>query len=441
MRPKTKLHHEILKLHEKLPEVTQKQINWSYKKNFKFWCWKTKHKAVCFECGYGWDLERTLITTLFPIICPSCKRKLEQADARSWRKTECEYFQIMTVIKDFQVIRMFQIYHWMKKGIEAHYSCHELYQHWIHVDGKHEIMSTGFNGLGAYGLGGGWSWCGPMELRGNDNDRYYINGASICPGKKIHKNIIRNGFDGKFYTFNEAYFFLRILTDRLFEMFLKAGQIGLLKDYRHVSYRLSEFKDQIRICMKRKYIIKDASIWFDYLHLLKHFHKNIYDPALICPDNINASHDELVAQKRVIDQRNRAAAQEKRDNEDRELRKAKKKLMSLMFTDGEITIVPLRNVMDYKQEEKILNHCVYSSEYHKKTRSFIMSARKENERLETIEISLVDFSILQCRGFENKDSAFHSKIMELMKKNLRHVRIQYTKPEKPKKRKQLKQVA
>lgn len=441
MKPRTKLHYEILKLHEKLPEITQKQIDWAYKKNFKFYAWKTKHKAVCFECGHAWQLERTLITTLFPIICPSCSRKLEQTDSHAWRKTECKYFQIFTFIGNFQVVRMFQMYHWMIKSTPARYSCHELYQHWIHADGKHNIMSTGFNGMGYFSQGGGWNWCGPMELRGNDNNRYYIDDAPVYPKQRIHKNIIRNGFTGKFYTFNEAYFFGKLLSDSAFEMFLKAGQVSLLKEFNHMSYRVAEFKDQIRICLKRKYIITDSANWFDYLHLLKHFHKNIYDPSLICPDNLKKAHDELVLEKRIIDENNRNREKEKRENDNIALKKAKKKLMHLQFTDGEITIFPLKNVMDFKNEEKILDHCVYSSEYHKKASSLILSARIGNERKETIEVSLIDFSIRQCRGFQNQDSEYHKQILKLMSSKLWEIKKAFNAPEKLKVKRKLKLVA
>ena len=441
MKPKTKMHYEILELHSKLPDITTEQINWAYKKQFKFWAWKAKHKAVCFECGHGWQLETTLITKLFPITCPECGRDLHVTDSHAWRKTECEFFQIMTVVGDYQVIRVVQMYHYCMKSVAAEYRWHEIYQHWIHKSGKFNIMSTGFNGMGYFTQGGGWSWCGPIELRSNHNDRYFINGVTTYPRKKIHPYIIRNGFKGNYHNYNPGYFFYLLLTIPLFETFLKCGQHSLLCEVNHRSNTIKDFWPQIRICLRTNYIIPDASIWFDYLHLLKHFRNNLQDTALVCPPDIKKAHDALVAIKREIDERNARAAKEKREQENKEFIKAKKKLMDLVFTDGEITIVPLKNVMDFKNEERILDHCVYSSDYHKKAASFIMSARKDTERLETIEISLVDFSIRQCRGLNNKDSKYHKKILALMQKNLRHVQIKFNTPDTQKKRKLIKEVA
>jgi hypothetical protein len=50
-----------------------------------------------------------------------------------------------------------------------------------------------------------------------------------------------------------------------------------------------------------------------------------------------------------------------------------------------------------------------------------MSARKGDERLETIEIYLKDFSIAQCRGYHNLDSPYHKQILELLRKNLKNI--------------------
>lgn len=441
MKPKTKQHYEILKLHDKLPEITDKQIQWAYKKLFKFYIWKTKHKAVCFECGHAWALETTLITKLFPVDCPKCKRKLENVDTHAWRKTECDCFQIITMIGGYQVIRVVQMYHWCMKTLPAKYSWHEIYQHWISPKGTLTIMSTGFNGMGIYCIGGGWSWNNLWELRSNYNNRYFINQIPTYPRKRIHPYIYRNGFTGEYHNFNPGWFFHMLLSTPLFETFLKTRQYGFLKEMEHRTHAIKEFWPQIRICFRKGYIINDVSDWFDYLNLLKHFHKNIFDPDLVCPKNLRTAHNALVAQKRAIDERNRVAAEEKRLQENIEFKKAKKKLMDLIFTEGNITIVPLKNVMDFKTEEKILAHCVYSSDYHKKVSSFIMSARVDGKRTETIEISLKDFRIMQCRGYDNLDSKYHKQILEVMQKNLRHVQIRFNTPDAPKKRKSMKEVA
>lgn len=422
MKPKTKMHYEIVSLSEKLPEISQPKIDWAYKRNFKFYAWKTKHKAVCFECGHAWDVETNLISKILGLVCPSCDRKLKATDSHAWRKTECEYFQIMTVVGDYQVIRVIQLYHWMIKSTPARYSWHELYQHWIHKDGKFNIMSSGFNSMGYFNQGAGWSWCGPMELRSNENQRYFINNVPTYPRKKFLPYLIRNGFTGNFCQYNPGWFFHLLLSTPRFETFLKAGQISLIHEFSVMDYQIKKYWLQIRICLRNHYIISDAISWFDYLGLLKHFHRSLTDSTLVCPADLKAAHNYLVAEKRLIDDRNRKAAEEKRRLEDIELKKLKKNLMNLSFTDGEITIVTLQNIADFRMEEKVLEHCVYSSGYHKRPGSLIMSARIGNQLVETIEISLKDFSVMQCRGFNNNDSSHHKDILKLIKRNIVNIK-------------------
>jgi DNA-directed RNA polymerase subunit RPC12/RpoP len=422
MKPKTKMHYEIVSLSDKLPMISQAKINWAYKRNFKFYAWKTKHKAVCFECGHGWDLETNLITKLLTIVCPSCGKNLKYTDGHAWRKKEEGYFQIMTVVGDYQVIRVVQMYHWMMKSIGASYSWHEIYQHWIHNSGKFNIMSTGFNGMGYFNSGQGWTWNGPMELRANQNDRYFINSIPTYPNKKILPNIFRNGFTGEFFKYNPGYFFAMLLGIPRFETFLKAGQYSLVNEFNQHDDKIEKYWLQIRICLKNHYIITDAINWFDYLELLKHFHRSLIDPILVCPADLKAAHDYLVVEKRLIDDRNKKASEERKKLEDEELKRAKKNLMDLHFTDGEIVIVTLQNAADFKMEEKVLEHCVYSSGYHKKPGSLIMSARISNQRVETIEISLRNFTVMQCRGFNNKDSSHHKEILKLINRNLTNIK-------------------
>jgi hypothetical protein len=438
MKPKTKIHFEILKLHNKLPKITQTQANWAYKQCFKLYVWKTKHKAVCFECGHAWDQETNLIAKLFPIVCPKCKKKLEIVDGHAWRKTEDEYFQVVTSIGDYQVIRLVQMYKHCMKGVPSHYAYHELYQHWIKGDGQFFIMSEHFNSMGQWCQGMGWSWIGPMELRdsyrGVYHDRYFIGPSVTYPRIKIHPNIIRNGWQKEEFGYSLSAFFRMLLTYPKFETFLKAGQYGLVKEFTHYEKKIDDYWTQIKICMRHNYRIDDPSMWFDYLGLLKHFHKNIYDPEVLCPIELDKAHHTLMTAKRLNDEANRIASQEKADRDNLEYRKAKKKLMGLMFTDGEITIIPLKNVMDFKNEERILDHCVYSSEYHKKDTSFMMSARIGTERLETLEISLRDFKVKQCRGYDNKDSAYHKQILKIIEKHLPDIRKTFYTREEPKRK-------
>lgn len=55
-------------------------------------------------------------------------------------------------------------------------------------------------------------------------------------------------------------------------------------------------------------------------------------------------------------------------------------------------------------------------EYYSKPDSLILSARINNQRIETIEISLKTMEIIQSRGACNKDTEFHHIIIKLVRK-------------------------
>jgi hypothetical protein len=70
------------------------------------------------------------------------------------------------------------------------------------------------------------------------------------------------------------------------------------------------------------------------------------------------------------------------------------------------------------EEGDMLHHCIFTNEYYKKPDSLVLSARKDNKPLETIEVSLSKLKVVQCHGACNEPTKYHSTIMELINKNL-----------------------
>ena len=95
--------------------------------------------------------------------------------------------------------------------------------------------------------------------------------------------------------------------------------------------------------------------------------------------------------------------------------KAKKPYLNFVFSDGDIKIAPLQDVKDFLLEGQAMHHCVFNNEYYKEKDSLILSASKDNRRLETIEISISQLRVMQIRGACNQDSEYHSSIVKLTK--------------------------
>lgn len=100
----------------------------------------------------------------------------------------------------------------------------------------------------------------------------------------------------------------------------------------------------------------------------------------------------------------------------------KSKFFDIDFTDGTIHIQVLKSVQEFYEEGLAMHHCVFSNEYYTKPDSLILSARINNQRIETIEISLKTMEIIQSRGACNKDTEFHHTIIKLVRKNMKAIR-------------------
>ena len=106
-----------------------------------------------------------------------------------------------------------------------------------------------------------------------------------------------------------------------------------------------------------------------------------------------------------------------------------KKMMffNLFFQRDNITIEPLKSVDDFIEEYDNLKHCVFSSSYHKKDSSLILSAKVNGQRTETVEVDLNKFKVIQSRGKFNKSTEFKTKIRSLINSNMEQIRkIQLT---------------
>jgi len=60
---------------------------------------------------------------------------------------------------------------------------------------------------------------------------------------------------------------------------------------------LEEYWVSLKICIRNGYTITDASMWKDYIDLLRYFGKDTNNPKYVCPTDLKTEHDILVAKK------------------------------------------------------------------------------------------------------------------------------------------------
>lgn len=431
MKPKSRQQQQIISLSKTLAPINDKQKAWGYKHCLDHIAHRTKKGILtCMECAHTWtdkDATEGLCT------CPHCGAQLTIQETRRWIFREIEYFCIVTTCKGYQVLRFFYLTSLFKKGNKAEYTCTEVVQRWITPEGKFETVAL-LRGM-CFMYNDVWNFGSKLEIRPN-RDVYNIYPAGIYPYQHTIEKIKRNGFKGDFHDMKPFDMFHLLLTDNKAETLLKTGQYSLLLHYPYL-YNVGKYWSAIKICFRNQYHVKDASMWCDYIDLLEYFKIDIHNAKNVCPINLHEEHDKLTERKkRAQDEERRRIAREQELERRKKLKKkieemqennkayilTKSKFFDIDFTDGTIHIQVLKSVQEFYEEGQAMHHCVFSNEYYTKPDSLILSARINNQRIETIEISLKTMEIIQSRGACNKDTEFHHTIIKLVRKNMKAIR-------------------
>ena len=209
--------------------------------------------------------------------------------------------------------------------------------------------------------------------------------------------------------------FRTLLTDSRAETLLKTGYTKLFKRIVDSGWErnIDNYWQSIKICIRNGYTIKYATLWCDYIDLLRFFGKDLHNSKYVCPTDLKAEHDRYVIKKAKADAQQEL---EKQLEKEAEYREAKEKFFGLMFSDGVISVRVLESVAEIILEGKLMHHCVGS--YHTKTDSLILSACIDGKKIETIEVSLTQLRAIQSRGVCNKNTKYHDRIVNLVNQNI-----------------------
>ena len=141
------------------------------------------------------------------------------------------------------------------------------------------------------------------------------------------------------------------------------------------------------------------------------------------PADLKAEHDKYQNKVRILQEQGKTqGADETGEGKRGTFRELKGKFFGLEFTDGTIVVRVLDSVEAYYDEGNALHHCVGQCEYYLKPDTLVFSARIEDKRVETVELSLETFKVLQSRGLCNKNTKYHKRIMNLVHKNIALIR-------------------
>ena len=411
MKPKTKLEKRIVQLTLHLKDLTEEQKEWGKNQCFSRYLYFTKKDHVCMECGETWSIKEE------KKVCPKCHSDLLLWTDKGRTRRDWNYFSILDTIEGLQVIRYIYIEKSIKARTEADYTIREVCQHWITEKGKTTIMA--FNNQHSYYNKINWS-VDNFSIKGVQSKYYFF--SHVYPKRKIIKNIRRNGFKRSFYDIHESVLFQNLLKYPIAETLLKTKQYTLLRYF--VNSNISRDNiirewNSIKIAIRHNYTITNASMWGDYITLLKAEGKDIRSPEHICPFDLDKEH------QKYVDRRNkRMEAKRKEDlikeieHEEKVYVKKIKKFKGIQLRFQDIVITPIQTVMDVYQEGLALHHCVYHSGYHREENNLLLSARKGSQRLETIALDLENMQVEQCRGLQNTNTDQHNLILNIINSNM-----------------------
>ncbi|WP_308768919.1 PcfJ domain-containing protein [uncultured Bacteroides sp.] len=424
MKPRTKRERLVAELSSKLPAITDAQIRWGKKHCFPHNAYRCKDEMWCSECGKMW-VDVTGQKEGY-IRCPYCGERLEVKVSRKTKDNAVSYLTVVTTSGDFQVLRHFYTVRYARKGRDTHYFTDEVCQQWITADCKDTVIAKAMNMWST-----SWIHTTEMSIKQDGNiycsHSYDIDGY-VYPKVNVLPILRRNGLRTSFHGVTPAALIRALLGERKYaEMLLKTKQYGML--YFYMNRGGISYPWVVNICNRNGYIIKDGSMYDDYIHLLDYFHLDTHNAHYVCPKNLKKEHDKLVEKKRKIIEmermrRERALRMEKEKRLKKNISSFWKKIqpfLGMKIKEEGIIICPLESVTQYYQEGKKMHHCVYECSYFERNDSIVLSARKDGKRLETIEVNLNTFKIVQSRGACNGYSKYHNQIIHIVEKNMAEI--------------------
>ena len=253
-------------------------------------------------------------------------------------------------------------------------------------------------------------------------DMFDVRGNYFYPRLAVTPILKRNGWSKVFLDSNvsPAEVCKALLRPEM-EMIAKTQRALFVHAVRH---QIKVPIHAVKICNRKGYCIEDPGVWLDYIENLRELGLDTHNAYYVCPDDLHAAHERMVARLRKIREREK---REKRLAEIAGLEvdylKTKGKFFGICFGNENIIVTVIQSVADIEAEGRAMRHCVFVNEYYKKDDSLILSAKdKDGNRVETIEVDIKTFQVVQSRGVCNKNTPHHEEIINLVNSNMNLIR-------------------
>ena len=290
MKPRNLKEKHIVELNGRLRPLTTPQKQWALNSTINHYGYRLKSgMCTCMKCGHEW-----LETRNGMCLCPECGTQIEIKDTKERVIRNKSYFNVITTMEGYQVVRMFLMIVEMRKGMKANPAYLEIGSYWIDSKGRTTVVGlqrTLGHYIDCFAFGS------PLEIR-RDNEAFQrISDEWVYPRIKVTDTIKRNGFKGSCHHIHPVTMFQELLTNSKAETLMKANEIELL---RYLCLRpiykadIDTYWNTIKVANRNSYKVKDSQMWMDYIKILERCGKDIQSPKYICPANLKEAHDHYV---------------------------------------------------------------------------------------------------------------------------------------------------
>lgn len=432
----TRIEKEVLQLQKTMRPLTQKALQWVSDKHDALALYSKGGRVWCTSCGH---IENVLPKILALDIetgfrCPHCGKVLKMRhDAYSRYNNSYVFAVVAQVVKGWQVFRVVESCITVVFGAPATITQHEVWQAWISPQGREVLFSRKYY-RSPYSFQ--WYYDTPIECPRRHNatatgyfalpDTFCTMNGAFYPHGKISAALRLRGFSSKLCSFDALGCSLRLFSPHM-ETIAKTQPKLFTYLVRKGDFEVPYFH-AVKVCNRNGYKIADASLWLDMCDSLAAIGADTHNAHYVCPDDLNAAHDIATRRHAAMLRKKAAQEAEKRIAEDNKLYKeAKKPFFDIEIAADGLRLIVLPDVEAFRQEGKALSHCVYSNRYFARQDAVILSARdEENNPVETIEVSLKTFEIVQSRGRSNHPSPRHAEIVDIVKRNMNLIKERAT---------------
>lgn len=419
-------------MQKRLKPLTQAQRNWAHSHYTKRAILKRGGVIWCQCCGYIHHQLPGIIDIDLECggQCPECGAVLNLEQGRGTMFKERYYLTFTASLDGWLVFRTFLASRINIKGEPTRYGLDEIYQNWISPEGEENILSVPYSRTPWSGEK--WDVSSPLDKPRKHNgsyssyfaynDMFDVGGNYFYPRLAVTPILKRNGWSKVFLDSNvsPAEVCKALLRPEM-EMIAKTQRALFVYAVRH---QIKVPIHAVKICNRKGYCIEDPGVWLDYIENLRELGLDTHNAYYVCPDDLHAAHERMVARLRKIRER---GEREKRLAEIAGLEvdylKTKGKFFGICFGNENIIVTVIQSVADIEAEGRAMRHCVFVNEYYKKDDSLILSAKdKDGNRVETIEVDIKTFQVVQSRGVCNKNTPHHEEIINLVNSNMNLIR-------------------